>query len=144
MLEGDSNVHEENRWFQISREELLAIFRCLYPAGVLRAGHLHIPDLWSDIVGPAPFKAMVSRERFEHILKFLRFDLKVDRQERQAVDKLAPIRLLWEAFLERCRNNYIPSWCVTIDEHLQYLHFEGELPFEYTCHSSPQSEFIAY
>jgi len=63
------------------------------------------------------------QRRFEFILSNLRFDDKNTRQERVAQHRLAPIKELWDAFMENCKKYYSPSTNCTIDE--QLLSFRG-------------------
>ena len=57
---------------------------------------------------------LISRNRFRTILKFLRFDNRATRQERQADDKRAPFRDLWNLFQAELPKFYIhgPDPCV--------------------------------
>ena len=57
-------------------------------------------------------------KRFEFLLCCLRFDNVHDRLERRKIDKLAPIRWLFEEFVS-CKKNYIIGENVTIDEMLE-------------------------
>ncbi|KAG8235643.1 hypothetical protein J437_LFUL013635 [Ladona fulva] len=56
------------------------------------------------------------------------FDDKNTRAVRRANDKFAPIREIWDAFIEKCRTLYSPSQYCTIDE--QLLSFRGRCPFK--------------
>ncbi|XP_031346863.1 piggyBac transposable element-derived protein 4-like [Photinus pyralis] len=47
--------------------------------------------------------------RFQFLLCCLRFDNYETRQERVALDKLAPIRTIFDAFVTKCRQAYSPS-----------------------------------
>ena len=58
------------------------------------------------------------RERFKVILRFLRFDNTQTRFERVKLDKLAPIRLVFDEVVASLRNSYFPNRFLTIDEHM--------------------------
>ena len=58
----------------------------------------------------------VSLNLYRFLLCCLRFDDKATREEREKVDKLAPIRQIFEMFVQNCKKNYTPSEFVTIDE----------------------------
>ena len=61
--------------------------------------------------------------RFQQFLRFVRFDDTSTRQTRAANDKLAPIRDVWEMFVQDLRKSYIPSPDITVDE--QLMPFRG-------------------
>jgi hypothetical protein len=93
--------------------ELNAFIGILYLMGVLKGGYESIRDFWHQDSGQKPIIATMSRNRFMDIMKSLRFD---KRLERNQFDHLAPIRSLWEMFLRNCRRCIVPSTfiCVTI------------------------------
>lgn len=55
--------------------------------------------------------------------------------KRQLVDKLAPIRDIFELFIDRCKNNYSHSEFVTVDEKLE--EFRGKCGFRQYIPSKP-------
>ncbi|CAG7815165.1 unnamed protein product [Allacma fusca] len=55
------------------------------------------------------FSATMSRERFRNLMRFLRFDDIETREERRAVDKLAPIRELTENLRKNVHEVYEPD-----------------------------------
>ncbi|KAB0795818.1 hypothetical protein PPYR_09879 [Photinus pyralis] len=73
------------------------------------------------------FRMTMVLQRFQFLLCCLRFDNYETRQERVALDKLAPIRTIFDAFVTKCRQAYSPSMYVTIDE--QLVAFRGKCPF---------------
>lgn len=77
----------------------------------------------------------MSKNRFEFLLNCLRFDDKSTREERKAQDKFAPIREIWDLFIQNCNKNYTPSEHVTIDE--QLLGFRGRCPFKMYLPNKP-------
>lgn len=64
-----------------------------------------------------------------------RFDDKSTREERRSQDNFAPIRELWEPFIQTCRNNYKCGTYATIDE--QLMGFRGRCPFRMYIPSKP-------
>ena len=64
------------------------------------------------------FKAVMPRDRFRNILRFLTFDNEATRTERRKSDKLAPIRYVIETIKDHLLANYSPGKWLTIDEHL--------------------------
>ncbi|KAJ4430204.1 hypothetical protein ANN_22414 [Periplaneta americana] len=103
-----------------TRTEMEAFIGLLYMAGVLRASHLNLFDLWSaDGTGVPHFRTCMNRIQFKFLVTVLRFDDSNTRQERRSVDKLAPIRSLFEQIVQKCSENFTVSEYVTIDEMLE-------------------------
>ncbi|KAJ8934657.1 hypothetical protein NQ318_017036, partial [Aromia moschata] len=73
------------------------------------------------------FGSQWASEDFEHYYVFIRFDDIETRQERVALDKLAPIRTLFNHFNENLKNSYSHSDYVTVDEKLEA--FRGRCGF---------------
>ena len=63
-------------------------------------------------------KASFSQHRFAFLLSNLRFDDQTTRNERRKIHGLAPIKKVWDKFLDNCQMYYSPSSLVTIDEQL--------------------------
>ncbi|KAJ4431080.1 hypothetical protein ANN_19675 [Periplaneta americana] len=63
------------------------------------------------------------------------FDDKEKRQERRENDYFAPIRELWEEFVQNCRTCYKPGHFITVDE--QLLGFRGRCPFRMYIPNKP-------
>ena len=88
----DDNPENRREWNEVDSTEIKAfIGLCLY-AGLHKSNHEAVSLLWSENEGRPIFTATMSRNRFTSILKFLRFDNRATREERQADDKLAPFR----------------------------------------------------
>ena len=86
-------------------------------AGTYHADRLNFEDIWNnDGAGIEVFTMTVSLNLYRFLLCCLRFDDKATREEREKVDKLAPIRQIFEMFVQNCKKNYTPSEFVTIDE----------------------------
>ena len=124
-----------DRWIPIDRIELRAFIACLLFAGVSKSNHESCEQLWSSDFGRPFLRATMSLQRFTMIMKFLRFDNKETRPERKERDKMAPIRDLWEQFVQRCRMCYVPGPNCTIDE--QVVGFRGRCPFRTYMPSKP-------
>ena len=80
----------------------------------------------------------MSKETFQYITKVLRFDNPANRRQNQLStnDKFAPIRDVWEKWVELLPLHYNPSSCVTIDE--QLLGFHGRCSFRQYMPSKPE------
>jgi hypothetical protein len=68
-------------------------------------------------------------------MRVIRFDNKNTREEREATDKLAAIRQIWDVFLSNCTSNYKPSAYLTVDE--QLVPFRGNCKFRVCMKSKP-------
>ena len=122
-------------WSPIDEIELKGIIGVLFLLGVYRSQHESLRSLWSPSTGRSIFMASFSRNRFEQVLAFLRFDNRADRLVRQKADKFAAFRDLWTKFISNCRNNYCVGDCVTIDE--QLIPFRGRVSFRQYLPSKP-------
>lgn len=122
------NYQRESDVLDTNAEEIKALLGLLYMAGVLRSSHLNVSDLWTtDGTAPEIFRMVMSYKRFYLLLRALRFDDEATRQNRRALDKIAPIRNIFDGFVERCLQNYSVSEYVTLDEMLES--FRGRCSF---------------
>lgn len=117
-------------------EELSALFGLLYMAGIKKANHLNTQELWAnDGTAPECFRATISNRRFYTLLEALRFDDIDTRAQRKERDNLAPIRQVFDEFVNRCTEYYEPSELLTIDEMLPA--FRGRCKFRQYIASKP-------
>jgi hypothetical protein len=77
----------------------------------------------------------MSENRFRFLIRCLRFDDVRTRAERRELEKLAPIRELFENFLANFQNHFIASEYLTVDE--QLLAFRGRCAFKQYIPSKP-------
>ena len=99
-------------------------------SGVFHSNRESIFDLYSEDVNKSRpiFKSTMPRDRLRAFFKFLRFNSTSTRTERYALDKLAPIRDVFEAINNSFSKFYIPGTSVTVDEHL--ARYRGKCPFK--------------
>lgn len=117
-------------------DEICALIGLLYLAGVNKSSHQRVEDLWdTDGTAPEYFRLVMSYNRFLLLLRALRFDEANTRQMRRAVDKLAPIRKVFDEFVRRCKDCYSVSEYVTIDEMLES--FRGRCSFRQYMPNKP-------
>lgn len=117
-------------------EELSALFGLLYMAGIKKANHLNVQELWAtDGTAPECFRAVMSSRRFYILLEALRFDDIDTRIQRKDQDNLAPIREVFDEFVSRCTEYYEPSEFLTIDEMLPA--FRGRCKFRQYIANKP-------
>lgn len=115
--------------------EMRALIGLLFQSAVVKSSHLPTRVLFDTKKSGNIFKAAMSAERFDFLLRCCRFDDRATRQERKASDKFAPIREFWENFINNCRDSYKPSSYVTIDE--QLVGFRGRCPFRMYMPNKP-------
>ncbi len=102
----------------INKQELRAFFGLLISAGHLKSCNENYRSFWHPFYGSYIFPATMGVNRFEQLLRFIRFDDKSTRSERRKTDKLCPIRNIWEQVTANFKKHYIPSQNLTIDEQL--------------------------
>ena len=107
--------------------EIWALIGLMILRGIYRGYREPVKDLWIIRSGRPIFTATMSRNRFELLLRILRFDDKSSRDERLKSDNFAAIREVFDIFNDRCRDNCALSSRVTIDETLRK--FRGNCKF---------------
>ncbi|KAL4112702.1 hypothetical protein QTP88_016440 [Uroleucon formosanum] len=130
------NFERERDANPTSESEIESLIGLLILAGVNRSGRQNLEDLWDQSgFGVEIFHVTMSLKRFRFLLRCLRFDDMGDRIQRREIDKLAPIRELFELFVENCKKCFSPSEYVTIDE--QLVKFRGRCPFRVYLPNKP-------
>lgn len=104
-------------WKPITSEELDAFLGVVLAAGVHHSNNEHVSEMWKSEALPI-YRAALSKDRFQAILRFIRFDDYQTREERRTHDKAAPIRVIWEKLNDNLRKYYTPGDSVTVDEQL--------------------------
>ena len=77
----------------------------------------------------------MNQKRFLFLLYCLRFDNSTTKDQRKDIDKLAPIRGVYERFVTSCKDNYTPGIDCTVDESL--LGFRGRCAFKQYIPNKP-------
>ncbi|KAB0803806.1 hypothetical protein PPYR_00776 [Photinus pyralis] len=130
------NYSRERDVLDTNVDEVKALFGLLYIAGVLKSRHTNLKDMWAtDKTAPEIFRMVMSKNRFYLLLRALRFDDLATRDERKQLDKLAPIRTIFEMFLQQCKSCYKAGPNCTIDEMLEG--FRGRCSFRQYIPSKP-------
>lgn len=112
----------------IDSDEINAFIGILYMAGDQRSHHLNTSDLWaSDGTAPEFFSAVMSERRFHTLQRAIRFDDSSTRKDRAEFDNLAPIRTMFDSFVQKCSEFYTLGQYTTIDEMLEA--FRGKCRF---------------
>lgn len=121
---------KEKDWKELTEKEVWAFFGLLMIAGVQKQRKTPIKTLWTTeyFLRQAFFPTVMSRSRFQAIMRHLRFDCRTDRSLLlKNNDQLAAIRLVYDEFVSNCIKSYNPSQIITIDERL--VPFKGGCKF---------------
>lgn len=96
-------------------QEIYALFAILYHSGLWKTHRVDAEKLWSYGNGVSFYRCVMPFKRFNFLTASLRFDIKATRN---AEDKFAPIRQIWDIFIGNCTKNYNASNMCTVDEQL--------------------------
>lgn len=122
------NYKDKNDARPTSKAEIKSFFGLLYLAGLEHGARKNFSEFWgTDGMGTEIFTATMSQRRFKFLLRVLRFDDTATRIERREIDKIAPIREVFDLFIEKCKSLYSLGEYVTLDEML--LAFRGRCSF---------------
>lgn len=102
----------------VSLGEIETFIGLCYAKGVLCGSKTPRRSLWSDKYGIPIFKDSMTRDAFEQILRYMRFEQRSERKERLKQDKFALASEVWNDFIDNCRKNYVPECNLSIDEQL--------------------------
>lgn len=121
---------------ECNKAEMKAMFGLLFLAGLFRSGKQNLIDLWdNDGTGIEIFRNTMTRQIFSFLVNNLRFDDASTRIARAAIDRLAPVRNVFEIFVKNCQDAYTPFEYLTIDEEL--VAFRGRCAFRQYIPSKP-------
>lgn len=111
------NSNPARIWYDTNSNEIYALIGILIYAGVHKNWDERLDELYR--LDNRPFyRAAMSLQRVQQLLRFLRFDNYQTRAERLKEDKLAAFRDVWNMFLANIKGPYKPSSFLTIDEQL--------------------------
>ena len=132
ITEYNRAYNKQKKWIKVDRDEMEAFIGLHVIGGALKANHRSTESLWSERDGPPVFRATMSRERFLTIKRFFRVD---DRQRRDPNDPLSPVRVVWQQFVDKLQQFFVPNADLTLDE--QLLEFHGRVKFRVYMKSKP-------
>ena len=127
-------IHQRVSDFNMSLEELETFIGLCYARGAV-SRNVPVKDLWSPDWGAPIFRNWMSKNRYESIMRFLRFDEKSQRKLRLESDKFALASALWDPFIENCKKAFIPGENLTVDE--QLFPTKSRCPFTQYIASKP-------
>lgn len=122
--------------------EIWALIGILTLTAVMKDNHLSADELFNASFSGTRYVSVMSRERFEFLLRCLRMDDKLLRPALRQDDAFIPVRKIWEIFINQCRLNYIPGTNLTVDE--QLLGFRGRCPFRMYIPNKPNKYGIKF
>jgi len=96
--------------------EIEAFIGLLTLSAAMKDNHLSTVELFDSSFTGSRYVAVMSRDRFDFIVRCLRMDDKTLRPNRRQQDPFIPIRKVWDMFIAQCKMNYSPGSNVTIDE----------------------------
>ena len=103
-----------NEEFSLTNNELLAFIVVMYTREVAGSNDMPYHILWTENWGVPLCKKAISRNRFSEILRFLRFDTKLDRSQRLKTDRFALFSVVWNMFIDNCISCYTPGAFITV------------------------------
>lgn len=133
-------INRGKEWKNLSKEELMAFIGLTILAGSEKNWDVPIRVLFGSPLHNPMYKATMSIGRFEDIRRLLRFDDKRTRASRLETNHMTTFRYIWDLFLVNCRQKFIPSDCVTVDE--QLVPFRGRTKFLQYMPSKPAKNGI--
>lgn len=112
--------------------EIQAFIGLLYHAGAWKSANVDVHELWGNDGGLSLFRCVMPRMRFTFLCICIRFD---DKTKRNKMDRFAPVREIWNAFINNCQICYEMSDVATVDE--QLLSFRGRCKFRMFIKAKP-------
>lgn len=122
--------------------EVWALIGIFTLTAVMKDNHLSTDELFDASFSGTRYVSVMSRERFEFLLRCLRMDDKSLRPTLRSDDAFVPVRNIWEIFINQCRLNYVPGSNLTVDE--QLLGFRGRCPFRMYIPNKPDKYGIKF
>jgi len=121
--------------FITNAEELSIFIGVTILIGVYKGRGEPVRAIWSESEGRKCINQFMSRNRFELITKYLRFDFTSTRQQRRQQTKFAPMGAVYDLWEQQLSRPFIPYEYVTIDETL--VPFRGRCSFKQYMPSKP-------
>ena len=109
---------KDNDDFDLHVDELESFIGLQITRGVLVGKNTPVKQLWSKEWGQLIFRNTMSRDRYQEIMKHLRFDDYFSRRQSRETDKFCLISEVWNCFIENYKKCYVPNCDLTIDEQL--------------------------
>lgn len=120
---------------ETSEIEVRALIGILTLCAAMKDNHLSTEELFDSSFSGTRYVAVMSRDRFDFLIRCLRMDDKSLRPTLRTIDPFIPVRKVWDMFIHQCIINYTPGPYLTIDE--QLLGFRGRCPFRMYIPNKP-------
>jgi hypothetical protein len=124
-----------NANFMTDQQELSTFIGVTILIGVYKGRGEPVRAVWSESEGRKCISQFMSRNRYELMTKYLRFDLTSTRQNRRRLSKFAPMGIVYDVWEQRLSRPFIPHEYVTVDETL--VSFRGRCNFKQYMPSKP-------
>ena len=108
----------KDKWAAINQSEFDKFLGLVILIGVYKSNNKNVAQLWSNEDGRPIFNKFMSRNRYQQILRVLRFDDANSRRRNRSEDKFQPIRDVFEQWGLNLRDAYTPGPHLTVDEQL--------------------------
>nr|XP_055057504.1 uncharacterized protein LOC129441823 isoform X2 [Misgurnus anguillicaudatus] len=99
----------QDSWTKLDRTELQAFIGVTILSGVYRSKNESIESLWDDRTGRTIFQTIMTLGRFKSLSGIIRFDDHETTCARLQKDKLAPIRDVWDRWVDLLPRMYNPG-----------------------------------
>ena len=111
-------TRQGNNNFELSIDGLKVFLGLCIIQGVIKGRDEPLCSFCENSYGRKMFSEIMARNKFQQVLRYIRFDDKATRTKRRGSDKFAAIRELWESVVLNCQKAFFPCTNVTIDEQL--------------------------
>ena len=125
----------KDKWVAINQFEFDKFLGVVIPIDVYKSNNENVAQLWSKEDGRPIFNKLMSRNRYQQILRVLGFDDANSRKRNRSEDKFQPIRNVFEQWVLNLRDAYTPGPHMTVDE--QSVCFRERCPFRQCIPSKP-------
>ena len=119
-IQKNTNNHEkkDDDDFDLLLDKLESFTGLQTARGFLVGNNTPIKQVWSKEWTHLVFGNTMGRNRYQKIMKHLRFDDFLSQRQRRQTDKFYLISVVWDCFIENYKKCYISSFDLTIDEQL--------------------------
>jgi len=125
----------KDKWNDVTVEKLYKVIGLMVLIAVYKSKNEDISQLWSLENGCLIFNKIMSRQRFQDVLRVVRFHDAEYRRQHRSDDKLEPIRECFDLWVNTLRDGNAPGFMLTADDEL--VTFRGRYPFKQYVPSKP-------
>ena len=131
----------KDKWVAINQFKFNKFLGVVILIGVYKSSNKNIAQFWSKEDGRPIFDKLMSRNRYQQILRVLRFDDANSKRRNRSEDKFQPIRDVIEQWDLDLRDAYTPGPHMTVDEQWWILGEANEAaisgPTFWSCRGAP-------